>query len=164
MSGRNHESASTVRKWPELEVLLDVVEQRSPHIDLVHVDAVQAPQILLRVLEELPLLAVETGAEHEPQTGDRVEPHAVQQLHEQVDVAVGLGPIGVVACIGCDDVRRRIEPRDDGHHDRVAVSRRSRTDAGQSSTECRAWRTTPPRNARVRTRYRNCAQSHHPGS
>ena len=92
MSGRNHESTSTVHSRPSSSCSSTWSTTGRHTLSSRHVEAEQRAQVLGGELEERPLVALEVGAEGEGGGGHRVEAEGVQHLDPHVDVAVGLGP------------------------------------------------------------------------
>ena len=72
----------------ETELLEDVLGERAVDDELLHLEPVQACEILGRRLEERPLVAFEVDHGAERQHGQRLEPLGMQQLDPEVGVAV----------------------------------------------------------------------------
>ena len=118
-----------------------VLEQRPPDVQLLHVDAVELAQVVVRRLEERPLIAFEVDGDRERQHRQRIEPERVQHLDPDVDVAVLLGPRRARrACSACRCVGRRRRARA-GRATRLTAHGQScaRTAAGHSSGS-KPWR------------------------
>ena len=73
-------------------VLERVLQQGAPHVQLLHVDAVEIGQLGVRGLEESPLVALEIDGGHEWQNGARLETEGVDDLDPDIHVTVLLHP------------------------------------------------------------------------
>ncbi len=68
----------------QLELYVDVFEQRVPDVQLDHVYTVQPVEIFKREFEERPLVAFEIHCQRERQCGDRIRAPDVQQFDPQI--------------------------------------------------------------------------------
>ena len=111
------------------ELLVDLRREQAIRLHLVDVDAVEPLEIFRRRLEERPLVPLEVHPDEEAHRGQRLVAARVQQLHDDVRVAVRLG---VRALAGVDRVRtvgRRVEA-EEARHSRSS----ERTSAGHTAT------------------------------
>ena len=96
------------------EVGLHVIGERAPHVELLDVEAVELAQLVVRRLEERPLVALEVDRGDEAEHRERLEAERVHDLDEDIDVAVLLDPHAVVGVQRVAPVGRGIERGQDG--------------------------------------------------
>lgn len=95
---------------PGLEQLGDLVGQRAPRLHLVDVDAEQVLEVARVGLEERPLIALEVEADQRAEDGQWLVAARVDELDQDVRVAVGLVIRPVTGMDRMRHVRRRIVP------------------------------------------------------
>jgi hypothetical protein len=118
------------------QVLEGVVDQRAPDVQLLHVDAVQAAKLVVRRLEEGPLVALEVDGQHERHHGQRLAAERVHHLDPQIDVAVLLDPDAVVGVQGVPPVAGGIQGGEDGDAAHVDPFRALRPCRPAASSPC----------------------------
>ena len=119
---------------PVGELLGDLRRQRPVRLHLVDVDPEEPLEILRRRLEERPLVALEVHPHEKAHRRQRLVAARVQELDDDVGVAVRLG-VGALACVDrVRPVRRRVEA-EQARHSRSS----ERTPPGQApmSSPCR---------------------------
>src|SRR4051812_1841332 len=78
------------------ELLVNVVYQPAPDVQLDDLDPIEGIEIGEREFEEGPLVPLEVDRNRERQGRVRIETSRVQQLYPQIDVAVRLEPDAVI--------------------------------------------------------------------
>ena len=69
-----------------------MIKERTPDIELLHIDAIQVAQLIVRWLEERPLIALEVHRDRKRQDGQRLQTERMEKLDPDIDVTVLFHP------------------------------------------------------------------------
>jgi hypothetical protein len=65
-----------------------IVDERTPHVELMNFEAIELEEIIVRRLEKCPLITVEIDREDVRQASMRVETERVENLHPDINIAI----------------------------------------------------------------------------
>ena len=92
-------------------MLRGMLDERPPDVELLHVDTVELAELIVRRLEEGPLIAFEVDGDRERHDRKWLETERMEQLNPNVDVAILLHPDALFGMQRVARVTRHVQAR-----------------------------------------------------